>query len=163
GAAVQFRSAGGWVVIRQKGGGLGGGGFGLGGGRRRFPYTWLGGERSALVARGRVPAGERHIRFEFAYDGGKPGAGGLGRIAVDGTSVAEGRIARTQPNAFSGDEGADVGEGLATPVSEEYPVPAAFTGTIHQVTIEVQPIAAADRATVEESTRLGLERRATFD
>ena len=162
-ADVHIPSSGASGVILAQGGRFGGWSLWLQEGRPRFTYNWLGRERYDLVATGPVPAGDRHIRFEFAYDGGKPGAGGRGRIAVDGTSVAEGRIARTQPNAFSADEGADVGEDLATPVSEEYPVPAAFTGTIHQVTIEVQPIAAAERAAVEESARLGLERRATFD
>jgi len=150
-------------VILAQGGRFGGWSLWLQEGRPRFTYNWLGRERYDLVATGPVPAGDRHIRFEFAYDGGKPGAGGRGRIAVDGAHVAEGRITRTQPYVFSADEGADVGEDLATPVSEDYPVPAAFTGTIHQVTIEVQPIAAADRAAVEESARIGLERRATFD
>jgi arylsulfatase len=84
-------------------------------------------------------------------------------MSVDGARVAEGRIARTQPFAFSADEGADVGEDLATPVSEEYRVPATFTGTIHSVTIEVQPIAAADRSAVDQSAIEGLEKRADFD
>ena len=36
------------------------------------------------------------LRFEFAYDGGKPGAGGNGSIFVNGEKVAAGRIANTQ-------------------------------------------------------------------
>ena len=64
---------------------------------------------------------------------------------------------------FSADEGADVGEDLATPVSEEYRVPAAFTGTINSVTIDVQPIAAANRSAVDLLAIEGLEKRAEFD
>jgi len=48
-------------------------------------------------------------------------------------------------------------------VSEEYPVPASFTGTIQQVTIEVQPIAIADRSAVNEFASIGLERLAEFE
>jgi hypothetical protein len=48
-------------------------------------------------------------------------------------------------------------------VSEEYQVPASFTGTIHKVTIEVQPIAVADRSAVNESAIIWLDRRAAFD
>jgi hypothetical protein len=66
-------------------------------------------------------------------------------------------------HGFSADEGADVGEDLATPVSVEYQVPASFTGTIQMVTIEVQPIAVADRPAVEASASLGLERPAEID
>ena len=105
----------------------------------------------------------RHLRFEFAYDGGEPGAGGIGRISLDGTQIAEGRIARTHPFAFSADEGADVGEDLATPVTDEYQVPAKFPGTIKKITVEVQPIAVADRPAVNNTAIVGLERRAEFE
>jgi len=80
----------------------------------RFTYHWLGLERYDVVAKEPVASGDRNIRFEFACDGGKPGAGGLARISVDGADVAEGRIAWTPPNIFCADEGADVGEDLAT-------------------------------------------------
>ena len=132
-------------------------------GRRPVHLHWLGIEHYEITASGGVPSGRRNIHFEFAYDGGKPGSGGTGRISVDGAHVAEGRIARTQPFMFSADEGADVGEDLATPVSEEYRVPATFSGTIHRVTIEVQPIAAADRSAVDQAAIEGLQKRAEFD
>ena len=161
---MHIPSSGASGVILAQGGRFGGWSLWLQeDGRPRFTYNWLGRERYDIVATGPVPSGDRTIRFAFAYDGGRPGAGGLGRISVDGAHVAEGRIGRTQPNVFSADEGADVGEDLATPVSEEYPVPASFTGTIHQVTIEVQPIAVADRTAVQESASLGRERLAEFE
>ena len=64
--------------------------------------------------------------------------------------------------AQRGDEGADVGEDLATPVTEEYQSPAMFTGTIRRIAIEVQPILAADRNAVDEAAIEGLERQAEF-
>ena len=160
-ADVQIPSSGASGVILAQGGRFGGWSLWLQDGRPRFTYNWLGIERYEIVAKEPVPSGDRNIHFGFAYDGGEPGSGGLGRISVDGAYVAEGRIARTQPFLF--DEGADVGEDLATPVSEEYRVPASFTGKIQKVTIEVQPIAVADRAAVEESASLGLERLVEFE
>ncbi|MGH7101336.1 MAG: arylsulfatase [Acetobacteraceae bacterium] len=162
-ADVEIPSSGASGVILAQGGRFGGWSLWLQDGRPRFTYNWLGIERYEIAASGPTSPGRRKIRFEFAYDGGRPGSGGLGRIRVDGAAVAEGRIVRTQPNAFSADEGADVGEDLATPVSEEYKVPASFSGTIHSVTIEVQPIAARDRPAVDAAAIESLERRAEFE
>ena len=95
-----------------------------------------------------VPAGKATIRYEFAYDGGGLGKGGMGTIFVNGKKVAEGRIERTQPMIFSADEGADVGEDGETPVVEDYGIPAPyqFTGKIDKVTIEVKEMKQADKA-----------------
>ena len=77
------------------------------------------------------------LRFEFAYDGGWPGAGGNGVIFVNGEEVATGRIEHTQPFAF-GAETTDVGENLYTCVSDDYKVgDNKFTGKIHKVTVQV--------------------------
>ena len=114
-------------------------------------------ERYEVAAMSPLPSGEQVLRFDFAYDGGKPGAGGVGRISLGGAKLAEGRIARTHPFIFSGDEGADVGEDLATPVTEDYQVPAIFTGIIRKITIEVQPILAADRSAVDLTDIEGLK------
>lgn len=162
-ADVEIPSSGASGVILAQGGRFGGWSLWLKDGRPRFTYNWLGVERYEIAANGPVPLGHRKVRFAFAYDGGKPGSGGLGRISVDGAAVAEGRIVRTHAFIFSADEGADVGEDLATPVSEEYKVPASFTGTIHKVTIEVQPIAVRDRSAVDAAAIEGLEKRAEFE
>jgi hypothetical protein len=52
---------------------------------------------------------------------------------------------------------------LATPVTEDYQVPATFSGTIHKITIEVQPILAADWKAVDEAAIEGLQRQAAFE
>jgi len=54
--------------------------------------------------------------------------------------VAEGRIEHTEPMVFSGDETADAGIDLATPVVESTGSEARsqFTGSIPKVTIEVR-------------------------
>ncbi len=77
------------------------------------------------------------LRFEFAYDGGRPGAGGNGSIFVNGEKVGTGRIEHTHPNAF-GAETTDVGENLYTVVTDDYKQgDNKFTGTINKVTIKL--------------------------
>jgi arylsulfatase len=162
-AEVQIPSSGASGVIIAQGGRFGGWSLWLQDGRPRFTYNWLGIERYEVAADRPMPPGQQVLRFDFAYDGGKPGAAGVGRLSHGGAPLAEGRIARTQPFVFSADEGADVGEDLATPVSEEYQVPARFTGTILKITIDVQPILAADRSAVDAAAVEGLQRQAEFE
>lgn len=37
-------------------------------------------------------AGAQRVRFDFAYDGGRPGAGGTGKLYVNDTLVGTGGI-----------------------------------------------------------------------
>ncbi|MFX6808073.1 hypothetical protein ABTH26_20420, partial [Acinetobacter baumannii] len=78
--------------------------------------------RFTIAAPQALPAGKSTIRFEFAYDGGGIGKGGIGTLFVNGRNVASGRIDRTQCCGFSADEGADVGADEGTPVTEAYKV-----------------------------------------
>ena len=103
-----------------------------------YTYNFLGLQRFTIAGPEPVPAGRATIRYDFAYDGGKPGAGGTGRLSVNGTQVAQGRIDRTECCGFSADEGADVGRKEGTPVSEDYQVPFKFTGRIARVGIDVK-------------------------
>lgn len=50
-----------------------------------------------------------------------------------------------------------------TPVTSAYEIPAKFTGTIDQVTIEVQPIGAAYIKAVDESNIEGLAKEGGAD
>ncbi len=162
-AEVEIPASGASGVILAQGGRFGGWSLWLKHGHPTFSYNWLGIERYDVAANHPLPAGQHELRFEFAYDGGKPGAGGTARIFLGDARLAEGRIARTQPFAFSADEGADVGEDLATPVTEAYQVPATFSGTIRKITIDVQPIQAADRKAANEAAIEGLQRQAEFE
>jgi len=126
------------VIIAQAGR-FGGWSLYLKDGKPVYTYNWLGIKRFTLAASEPLPAGKSTIRFEFSYDGGNPGAGGLGTIMVDGEKVAEGRIERTQPYAFSADEGADVGVDEGTPVTDDYrDRNNGFTGEIQQVVVEIK-------------------------
>lgn len=67
----------------------------------------------------------------------KPGTGGKSILSIDGKKVAEGQIPKTQPFAFSGDEGADVRVNGETNVSTDYKQgDNAFTGKTVKVTVE---------------------------
>jgi arylsulfatase A-like enzyme len=124
-------------VILCQAGRFGGWSLYLKGGRPTYTYNWLGLERFTVTATEALPPGRATIRFEFAYDGGRPGSGGTGTILVNGRKVAGGRIDRTQGFVFSVDEGADVGRDGGTPVTDDYKErDNAFTGRIHKVTIE---------------------------
>jgi arylsulfatase len=162
-AEVEIPKAGASGVILAQGGRFGGWSLWMKQGRPEFVYNWLGLERYTIASVEAVPAGKATIRFEFAYAGGKPGAGGNGTIFVNGTKAAEGRIVQTQANVFSADDGADVGMDEGTPVTEAYQVPAAFTGVIDKVTIEVKPVGAADEKAVIQDNAQGLERQLEFE
>ncbi len=138
-AEVEVPDRGADGVILCQAGRFGGWSLYLKGGTPTYTYNWLGLQRYTVAAREAVPAGTATIRFEFAYDGGKPGSGGTGTILVNGKRVAEGRIDHTQPFIFSADEGADVGQDGGTPVTDDYKEREnSFTGKIHKVTIELK-------------------------
>jgi arylsulfatase len=126
-------------------------------GRPRFEYNFFGVEHTKIAGTEAVPAGKHEIRYEFVPDAPKPGAGGTGRLYVDGKKVGEGHIPKTQPYAFSADEGADVGMDGETAVSDEYKQgDNRFTGRIVKVTIDVKPagLSAEDRKAVEDAQDL---------
>ena len=118
-------------------------------GKPVYTYNWLGLKRYSVASEKKLTSGKATIRFEFAYDGGGPGKGGLGTIFVNGEKVAEARIDQTECCTFSLDEGADVGRNDGTPVAEDYKVPFAFNGVIEQATINLGETSDADRAASE--------------
>ena len=103
------------------------------------------------------------IRFEFVYDGGGVGKGGTGTLSVNGKNVATGRIDQTQCCGFSADEGVDVGADEGTPVTEAYKVPFKFSGTINQVTIELQEMKTADRDAAEQAGKVAAIKKGLSD
>lgn len=137
-AEVTIPKGGANGVIIAQAGRFGGWSLYLKDGRPVYAYNYLGLSLYKVASPTRLPEGKATIRYEFAYDGGGPGKGGTGTLLVNGVKVAEGRIDRTQPAAFSADEGVDVGEDGETPVSPDYRQrDNAFTGKIKKVTVEV--------------------------
>jgi arylsulfatase A-like enzyme len=134
----QDRTANGTVLAQ--GGRFGGWALYVKDGVPAYDYNFLGLQRFTVAAAEKLRPGKSTIRFEFAYDGGGVGKGGMGTLYVNDRKVGEGRIERTQPANFSADETADVGIDLATPVVEAIGSEARsrFTGRIPKVTVQVR-------------------------
>jgi arylsulfatase A-like enzyme len=164
-AEVTIPEGGAKGVILAQAGRFGGWSLYLKDGKPTYTYNFLGLKRFAVAANDPVPAGKATIRFEFAYDGGGLGKGGMGTIFVNGQKVAEGRVERTQPLMFSADEGADVGEDGETPVVEDYgnPAPYYFTGKIGKITIDVKEMGKADKAAEDKGRAEAAHKKALSD
>jgi len=161
-AEVQVPNKASGAILAQAGR-FGGWSLYLKDGKPTYTYNWLGLQRYTVAANQALPAGKATIRFEFAYDGGGLGKGGLGTLFVNGKKVATGRIEKTQYAVFSADEGADVGADEGTPVTEAYKVPFKFTGKIAKVTIELKEEKRADTHDAEQARRAAALKRALAD
>ncbi len=135
-------------MIIAQGGRFGGWAMYVKDGVPAYDYNFLGLERTTVAGTEKLKGGKYTLRFEFAYDGGGFGKGGMGTLYVNDKKVAEGRIERTQPMIFSADETADVGIDLATPVVEYIGAEAKsrFNGRIQKVTVEVKAAKPAEKA-----------------
>ncbi|MES2661164.1 MAG: arylsulfatase [Verrucomicrobiota bacterium] len=107
-------------------------------GKPRHEYNWFAIERTNIGGDAPLTPGKHTIGYEFIPDEKKPGTGGKSILSVDGKKIAEAQIPKTQPFAFSADEGADVGIDAETNVSPDYKpgLPSTFTGKIVKVTVE---------------------------
>ena len=141
-AEVDVPQGGGNGTIVAQGGRFGGWSLYVKDGVPAYDYNFLGMSRSTVAASKPLAPGKSTIRFDFAYDGGGPGKGGVGTIFVNGEQVAQGRIERTQAMMFSADETADVGIDLGTPVVETIGSESRsrFTGRIPKLTVEVRDV-----------------------
>jgi arylsulfatase A-like enzyme len=139
-AEIEAPASGANGTVLAQGGRFGGWSLYVKDGMPAYDYNFLGLQRSSVAATQPLAPGKATLRFDFAYDGGGAGKGGMGTLFVNGEKVAEGRIEHTQAGMFSADETADVGIDLGTPVveaigSEEK---SRFTGKIRKVTIDVR-------------------------
>jgi arylsulfatase len=152
------------IVIAQ-GGRFGGWALYVKDGRPAYDYNFLGMDRFTIAAGEPLKPGKATIRFEFAYDGGGLGKGGIGTLYVDGKKAGQGRIGRTQPTIFSADETADVGIDLATPVVETIGAEAKsrFTGRIPKLTIEVEALKPADKTAADAAHAEAARKKAVSD
>ena len=139
-AELEIPQGGASGVILAQGGAHSGWSLYVKGGKPCFAYNVLG-KVTTITSNERLPAGAVTLTYDFAYDGGKPGAGGTGTILVNGKKVAFGKIERTIPFIY-GTETADVGMDLYTAVSTDYTKGNNnFTGTINKVTIDLKKTA----------------------
>jgi len=152
-------------IIFAQGGRFGGWALYVKDGIPAYDYNFLGLQRFTVAATEKLRPGKSTIRFEFAYDGGGMGKGGMGTLYANDKKVAEGRIERTQPMIFSADETADVGIDLATPVVESIGAEAKskFTGRIPRVTIEVKEMKKAEKAEEKKARAEYAQKKALSD
>jgi arylsulfatase len=123
------------VIIAQAGY-FGGWALYMNGGRVVHDYNFFGLTHTKVASKAPLAAGKHTIVYEFIPDEAKPGTGGKSTIRVDGQRVADGHIAKTEPFAFSADEGVDVGVDNETMVSDDYkPGATDFKGAIVKVTV----------------------------
>jgi len=117
-AEFEIPASGANGAILSQGGRFGGWSLYVKDGKPAYSYNFLGLARYTVYAPQALPAGPSTVTLDFAYDGNGVGKGARRPSLVNGKSVAEGRIEKTQPNVFSADETADVGIDNLTPVAE---------------------------------------------
>jgi arylsulfatase len=122
-------------VIVCQGGRFGGLSFYIKNGKPSFTYNLFGLQSTTITAANPLPPGKHSIVFDFKYDGGGLGRGGIGTILIDGEKAGEGRIERTQPGVFGVVDLADVSVDLGTPVAD-YGPSSRFSGEIKKVTVQ---------------------------
>ena len=125
-------------MLVTEGGRFGGYTFFVQYGRLHFVYNYLNKAHYAIDSTVPLPQGKVNMRYDFDYDGGGTGKGGLGTLYVNGKKVGEGRIEKTVRLVFSLDETFDIGEDTGTPASESYRVPFRFTGNLNRVQVELK-------------------------
>jgi len=127
-------------VIISQAGRFGGWSLYMKGGKPHHEYNFFGLEWTNIGAPKALAAGHHVIKYEFVPDAAKPGAGGKCTLYVDDQKVAEGIIPKTEPFAFSADEGVDVGVDNETNVSRDYKEGEnKFTGKIRKIVINTKP------------------------
>jgi arylsulfatase len=153
-APVELRDANTNGVIIAQAGAFGGWTLYMKEGKVHHEYNYFGVERTNIVSPSPLSAGKHEIKYAFLPDAAKPGTGGKCTLYVDGQPVAQGHIPRTQPFAFSADEGVDVGMDGETAVSNDYKEgDNKFTGKIVKVVIDVKPsgLSAADQKAIGDA------------
>ncbi len=138
-ADVELKNAATDGVIIAQAGYFGGWTIYMKAGKVHHEYNFFGLERTNIAGPTALAPGKHQIVYEFIPESPKPGAGGKSILFVDGKKVAEARVPKTQPFAYSADEGVDVGLDAETNVSPDYKQNAnRFTGRIVRVTAELK-------------------------
>lgn len=105
-----------------------------------YCYNLIGLDFTYIRSEEPLTPGRHAIRYEFEKTGGAQyGAGGIGRLYVDGEQVGEGEIPKTTAFIYSLDETFDVGCDKGSPVTDEYEVRAEFTGKIIKIDFDLKP------------------------
>ncbi|WP_370618163.1 hypothetical protein [Mumia sp. Pv 4-285] len=132
-------------AIVAQGGSFGGWALYLRDGVPTYAHNFVGMETYTVRADESVGPGDHVIGMRFDYDGGGAGRGGAVSFTCDGEPIGTGRVGKTVPGLFSFDEGLDIGLDSLDPVVDDYTTPkGAFTGTIDNVVLDIDPDADHD-------------------
>ncbi|WP_084227413.1 arylsulfatase [Nostoc sp. KVJ20] len=137
-ANVEIPESGAEGVLLTQGGRFAGWSFFLEDGKPTYAYNYANTARYIIQSREKLPSGKSTLRFNFDYDGGAVGAGGIGKLFINDQQVAEGRVEKTIAYRLALDETFDVGRDTGTPVVDTYQVPFAFTGNLQQISLELK-------------------------
>lgn len=111
----------------------------------------LGTKISHLEATKSLPTGKVTLKYEFNFEAdARPRSSsvfaldpksllekaGTESLYINGEKVAEASIIRAHGNIYGYDEGLDIGQDNASPVSDRYKTPYAFNGVLKKVTID---------------------------
>ncbi|RYV52798.1 arylsulfatase [Pengzhenrongella frigida] len=140
-ASVDIPDGGAEGVLLCQGTAAGGYSFYLKDGHLHYVHNYVGREQHTVTSPDVVPAGAHELRFEFEPTG-KPdlphGRGTPGRLQlyIDGDLVANADAPVTTP--FILNPGAlSCGANPGSPVTSDYASPFKFTGTLHEVSVDV--------------------------
>ena len=129
-------------VIAATGSQLGGWSFAIEKGHPAIHHalTLMPSDQFTLLSPVALAAGQHaRVTFDFDYDGGGFGKGGLLSIAIDGRRVAQGRLERSITLADPHTESFDIGFDTGVPVVEAPSGASGFKGTLEKVSIDLGP------------------------
>ncbi|MDP1723374.1 MAG: arylsulfatase [Alphaproteobacteria bacterium] len=140
-AEVEIPDGGAEGVLVTQGGRFGGWGLIVIDGKPQFIHAFSNQpeHKYRVASNEKLSPGKHTIFFDFKYDEGGAGKGGIGTITVDDKQVAQAKIERTIPTRISLDETLDIGKDSGTPIVEDYAdkMPFEFTGNLKKVVIEL--------------------------
>ena len=137
-AEVEIPADGGDGMIFTQGGITAGWGFYLVKGKLVGLHNYIGLDRYRAVSTEKVPTGKVTLTFDFKYDGGGMGKGGMIILLANGKKIGEARVDKTAGYKYSLYEGQDIGEDSGSPVDFDYTPPFKFSGKIEKVTIDLK-------------------------
>ena len=140
-AEVDIPTGGAEGVLLAQGGVAGGFVFYMKDKKLHYIHNYLGLEEYKVTSSVDVPEGPQTLRYEFEPTGEPDprngrGAPGRGQLYIKGELVGNVEFPTTVPITF-GIEGLSCGYDFGEAVSHEYHAPFTFTGTIHQVTMDL--------------------------
>ncbi|MGZ4760758.1 MAG: hypothetical protein ACXV95_16980, partial [Acidimicrobiales bacterium] len=142
-------------VLVSQGSGYGGWAMWLSGGRLHYAHNFVSMEEARVAADRLVTPGRHALGVRYRHGTGSNGAGGVATLTIDGEAVGSVEIPHFTLTRWSicGD-GLTIGYSMALPVVADYCSPFRFTGTIHEVVIDVDGGPVVDvHALAEQSMR----------